>query len=71
MKKFSEWKVRDYDMLCCYTSVEMIDLITDTNKWYYTDRKIEPEEILEFAILENGEWNAYSLSEMQCAEGIE
>lgn len=58
-------------MLCCYTSVEMIDLITDTNKWYYTDRKIEPEEILEFAILENGEWNAYSLSEMQCAEGIE
>lgn len=65
IKKFSEYKVKEYEMLSCYTNIEMIDLITNTDFWYYTERIIEPIEILKYEVLINGEWNVSELPTMQ------
>ena len=58
MLSFPENREKDRDLLSCFMMLEMIDLISDTTNWYYTERLILPEEILAYEILVDGKWKA-------------
>ena len=59
MKKYSEHVEKDYHLLSCFMCVEMINLISDTSLWYYTDKGIKPEDIVSIEHLSDGEWVTY------------
>jgi hypothetical protein len=48
--------VSDYDLMASYFNPSLIWLISDTSKWYCSDKKVIDKEIISYEVLVNGAW---------------
>lgn len=60
LDKFNEHRESKRSLFECFMNVDMIDMISDTSNWYFTEDIIEPKDILSYEILQdNGKWINY------------
>ena len=55
IRSFAIDKERKYDLFSQFMNVELIGLISDTSKWYYTHKSVV-KNIIKYEIFDNGEW---------------
>ena len=59
MRSFTEDKEEMYDVFSGFMIVEMIDHISDTSKWYYSEEGIPRKNIIDYEVYVNDKWISY------------